>query len=382
MFENAVTQTYNQQDATLEILVMLAGMLLLGTLLGWLIRGFNNKVSLESAGDLANNTAQRANLSESTPTIGNSASKPRAVTKPSPVIDTKSYSTPRIDDLTKISGINSDVQHSLKSNGINSFIDLRDSNKESLRLTSLTNIDPREVETWPHQASLAAKGEWKKLSEYQDFTKRAREAHTPEAKQDAQDTDDLKKIEGIGPRIEEILNKNEIYTFAELSKTDRDTLKKYLISEDTRFEANETESWPHQAGMADKGQWEELKIYQEFIDEDDDDNQLSRPASLTTKRVENSSFTNNVSNINQTDDLKKIEGIGPRIEQLLQTNNISSFEALKNCSNEKLVSILENAGPQYRMHDPKTWPEQAKMAFSGEWDKLTAYQDILLGSRG
>ena len=43
MFEEPVTQSYNQQDATLEILVMLVGSFLLGCLLGWLIRNFKSK---------------------------------------------------------------------------------------------------------------------------------------------------------------------------------------------------------------------------------------------------------------------------------------------------------------------------------------------------
>jgi len=381
MFENAVTQSYNQQDATLEILIMLGGTLILGSILGWLIRGFNNKSSLNTEMALDSNSTQRVSSSESTPSIGNNASKPRPVSKPVIKAETKNFSTPRIDDLTKISGINSDVQKSLKSSGINSFTDLRDSNKENLSLASIENLDSREVETWPHQASLAAKGEWKKLAEYQDFTKRAREAAKSSSNETQHKGDDLKKIEGIGPRIEEILNKNEIYTFEKLSMTDRDTLKKYLTTEDKRFEANETESWPHQAGMADKGQWEELKIYQEFIDEGEDENDVSQPVSLTTKRAPNKDFIDNVSNINKIDDLKKIEGIGPRIEQLLQSNDIASFEILKDCGVDKLTSILENAGPQYRMHNPKTWPEQAQMAYNGEWNKLTAFQDILLGSR-
>jgi len=389
MFENAVTQTYTQQDATLEILTMLGGTFLLGCLLCWLIRGLvaKNKSSATNNNYIDTSIAQKvaeqntSSASETSSAIGNSASKPRTVV--APTVSATSYTTPRIDDLTKISGITQSVQKELKVNGINSFTDLRDAKKESLNLSESHNFDSKEMETWPHQASLAAKGEWKKLAEYQEFTQRSRDAHKNSKSDSSLDSnkDDLKKIEGIGPRIEEILNRQGIYTFETLGKTDRDTLKKYLITADKRFDANETESWPHQAGMAEKGQWEELKIYQEFIDEDDNEDELSPAVSLTTKRAPSSSFTSNVSNITKKDDLKKIEGIGPRIEELLQKNNISSFEQLKACSKESLMAILENAGPQYKMHEPNTWPEQAQMAFNGEWKKLTEFQNLLLGNR-
>jgi len=37
--------------------------------------------------------------------------------------------------------------------------------------------------------------------------------------------------------------------------------------------------------------------------------------------------------------------------------------------------MLSDAGPRYQMHDPKTWPMQAKMAADGEWKKLKKWQD-------
>jgi predicted flap endonuclease-1-like 5' DNA nuclease len=390
MFEKAVTQTYNQNDATLEILVMLAGSFLLGCLLCWLIRSFKSRSTNNSINTEDNAmTVEAHSLSSlqkneaSEPTIGNTASKPRAVTAPSST--RSSYTTPRTDDLTKIDGITPKLQEQLKESGINSFTDLRDANKESLNLSTLLNTDSKIVDSWPHQASLAAKGDWKKLTEYQDFTQRNREAHASSSKKEntlSPNKDDLKKIEGIGPRIEEILNKQGIYTFETLRKTDRDTLKSYLTGADKRFSAHETESWPHQAGMAEKGQWEELKIYQEFIDEEDHMEQKEAPVvSLTTKRASLNSPFGNVTNITQVDDLKKIEGIGPSIEALLQQNGLSSFEIMKDTSLENLVKILGNAGPQFRMHDPKSWPEQAKIAFEGDWSKLSDFQDSLLQTK-
>jgi hypothetical protein len=33
------------------------------------------------------------------------------------------------------------------------------------------------------------------------------------------------------------------------------------------------------------------------------------------------------------------------------------------------------------MHDPTTWPEQAKMAADGNWDELKTLQDNLKGGK-
>ncbi len=81
------------------------------------------------------------------------------------------------------------------------------------------------------------------------------------------------------------------------------------------------------------------------------------------------------------DDLKKIEGIGPKISQLLMAAGIHTFEDLSKAEVEKLNEILAEAGSRYRMHDPTTWPEQAALAAAGKWDELQVLQDELKGGK-
>ena len=81
------------------------------------------------------------------------------------------------------------------------------------------------------------------------------------------------------------------------------------------------------------------------------------------------------------DDLKKIEGIGPKIEELLQQNNIATYAVMAETSPADIKKILDEAGSNFAMHDPTTWPEQSRMANLGEWDKLKAWQDELLGGK-
>ncbi|GLR17690.1 30S ribosomal protein S1 [Portibacter lacus] len=81
------------------------------------------------------------------------------------------------------------------------------------------------------------------------------------------------------------------------------------------------------------------------------------------------------------DDLKKIEGIGPKIAEKLGEAGINTFAELAAASAEKLGEILEEAGPRYKMHDPTTWPQQSQLAADGKWDELKTLQDELDGGR-
>ncbi len=74
--------------------------------------------------------------------------------------------------------------------------------------------------------------------------------------------DDLKKVEGIGPKIEEIINKNGVKTWAQLAKTDPADIKKWLDEAGPRFKMHKPGSWPKQAGMAAEGKWDELEKWQ------------------------------------------------------------------------------------------------------------------------
>ena len=75
------------------------------------------------------------------------------------------------------------------------------------------------------------------------------------------------------------------------------------------------------------------------------------------------------------DDLKKIEGIGPKIEEHFNNGGIFTWEELANTEVSRLQEILTEAGPRYKMHNPGSWPKQARMAADGNWDALKEWQD-------
>jgi len=83
----------------------------------------------------------------------------------------------------------------------------------------------------------------------------------------------------------------------------------------------------------------------------------------------------------KADDFKKIEGIGPKIAQLIVDAGITTFADLANTEADKIKEILVAAGSRYTMHDPTTWPQQSQLAADGKWDELKVLQDELDGGK-
>lgn len=75
-----------------------------------------------------------------------------------------------------------------------------------------------------------------------------------------------------------------------------------------------------------------------------------------------------------SDDLALIEGVGPKIAELLKAAGIDTFDALAKAPVAKVQEVLEAGGSSFNLAKPDTWAEQAALAASGDWaafDKLT-----------
>jgi len=81
------------------------------------------------------------------------------------------------------------------------------------------------------------------------------------------------------------------------------------------------------------------------------------------------------------DDLKVVEGIGPKIEGLIKGAGIYSYVSLATTPPEQIKNILLAGGDRFKMHDPGTWPAQSSLAAQGRWDELNALKDELDGGR-
>ena len=80
------------------------------------------------------------------------------------------------------------------------------------------------------------------------------------------------------------------------------------------------------------------------------------------------------------DDLTRIEGIGPKIAQVLHNAGIATFADLAGVSVDRLTYLLREAGLG-ALADPVTWPEQARLAAAADWSTLDKLQDELQGGR-
>lgn len=80
-------------------------------------------------------------------------------------------------------------------------------------------------------------------------------------------------------------------------------------------------------------------------------------------------------------DLKVVEGIGPKIQELFHSHGINTWKLLSECSIEKCEEVLKSGGERYRLHKPNTWPKQAELAYKGEWSALLKWQNELDGGK-
>jgi len=78
------------------------------------------------------------------------------------------------------------------------------------------------------------------------------------------------------------------------------------------------------------------------------------------------------------DDLKKIEGIGPKIASTLVEAGIATFADLAKAKPAKISEIIAEVRGN---HVTDTWPAQAKLAAAGKWDELKKWQDELDGGK-
>ncbi|WKL49167.1 hypothetical protein Q1W71_05120 [Flavobacterium pectinovorum] len=80
-------------------------------------------------------------------------------------------------------------------------------------------------------------------------------------------------------------------------------------------------------------------------------------------------------------DLKIVEGIGPKIETLMNAAGINTWQELSEASTEKLQAILDAGGENYAIHNPSTWAKQALLAYEGKWEDLKDLQENLIGGK-
>jgi predicted flap endonuclease-1-like 5' DNA nuclease len=187
-------------------------------------------------------------------------------------------------------------------------------------------------------------------------------------------TDKLQIIEGIGPKMEEVLHENGIKSFSQLSNKSGDSLRDILSKYGDKYRIIDPNTWPKQALLADQRAWNDLIALQKTLDTGRSD---TATVGETDSKLEKWLIKAGILRRWSQDDLKAVEGIGPKIEGLLHAADIKTWRALSETPVAKIQEVLTAAGSRFALADPGTWPEQAGMAADGKWDELQKYQDFL-----
>jgi len=174
----------------------------------------------------------------------------------------------------------------------------------------------------------------------------------------------LQIIEGIGPKMESVLNENGISTWSQLAAKTVPELQQILDKYGNRYQIIDPTIWLEQVKLAAGGKVDAL-IKLQKID--------------GVSKLENMMYQGRKSGFAKykLDDLKIVEGIGPKIEVLLNNAGIDTWKRLSKTELSAIKAILHAAGPRYRLADPESWSLQARLANNGEWSKLKQVQDKL-----
>jgi predicted flap endonuclease-1-like 5' DNA nuclease len=104
-------------------------------------------------------------------------------------------------------------------------------------------------------------------------------------------------------------------------------------------------------------------------------------ASKVTKEVKPAAKKEVKAVAKKSDDLTLIEGVGPKIAELLVKAGMTTFADVAKTKVADLKKVLESAGSRYTMHDPSTWAKQADLAAKGKMAELKKLQDELVGGK-
>lgn len=170
--------------------------------------------------------------------------------------------------------------------------------------------------------------------------------------------DDLTLIDNIGPFLQQKLNEAGIYRYEQISGWSEADIITY------------TELIGYIPGIIQRDDWvgQAKGLAMSEAAGTTPDSETATPAPVTDEpEVE--------------DDLKIVEGIGPKIEAILKASGIFTLAVLAETSSERLSEILDEAGPRFKSRDPKTWPVQAGLAADGKLKELKAWQGELKGGK-
>jgi predicted flap endonuclease-1-like 5' DNA nuclease len=167
--------------------------------------------------------------------------------------------------------------------------------------------------------------------------------------------DDLTQLVGVGPKASAALVAAGVTTFAALAEQNEPQLRRALHDADMAPPAN-VGTWPMQASLAAKGDWQGLMKYNNQAARSRPAPQPAAPAAAAEP----------------AQDLTQIKGIGPRIASILNDGGITNYAQLEHANGGELRQIIATGGalPPAAID---SWPTQASYASRGDWSGLASY---------
>ena len=178
--------------------------------------------------------------------------------------------------------------------------------------------------------------------------------------------DDLTKIEGIGDFISKKLNSIGVFTYEDIAEWNSNKIEEITVAIEYLPGRIQKDDWVGQAAVLLAGSDHEATVAVK-----------KRKPAKKTKSIKKAKPSKDIDG----DDLKIIEGIGPKIAEVLNNADINNWATLAATEPGRLKEILEEAGGRFKMHTPYTWPLQARLAAAGRWDELKEYQKELKGGK-
>lgn len=278
------------------------------------------------------------------------------------------------DDLTKIEGIGPKISGLCNNNGIYTFEELANTSVSELKHVLKQGGNRYRLAnpgTWPMQARLAADGEWEQLRILQDVLDggvfREAKPEVPAARGIVMEASPI--------NMEEITNIK-----ANLGQIPFGSIGSAAATADNLEQINTIEAIDEmKLNLAQINSFKQLSRLQ-----DEEVEAVANVIGVDAGRIKSEDWVGQARQLLaaaavEKDDLKKVEGIGPKIEGLCNNNGIYTFEELANTSVTALKHVLKEGGKRFRLANPGTWPMQARLAADGEWEQLEILQDVLDG---
>ncbi len=173
----------------------------------------------------------------------------------------------------------------------------------------------------------------------------------------------LNQLQTITAEIEEIVDKHRNTKFT-----------------DKEFESPEVEKITKPLIEVQVKTIDELDTSEEIIEEsilvEIEENEVSFSSAVNKITLEEENETKI-----EKENLEIIEGIGPKIKEVLNNARIYTFRDLATTPIYRIKSILESAGSHFAIHDPSTWVDQAILADAGNLVKLDELKKYLVAGR-